>query len=131
MVERPSDRLWLEFGQWLRSKRELARLKQDEAASRAGIDRQQWYRIETGRSGSRRDTVIALAKAVDADVAEALTRAGFAATEPPSPVSDIAERVKGLSAGLTEEEQIEMVEEVTSIIEYAKAKILAKREKAE
>jgi DNA-binding XRE family transcriptional regulator len=57
-------------------------MSQATAARRAGIDRQQWYRIESGRSGTRRGTVISIANAIAADATEALTRAGYAPTEP-------------------------------------------------
>lgn len=83
MSERPSDSLWLEFGQWLKQQRENARLSQGKAASRAGIDRQQWYRIESGKSGTKRDTVISIATALDLSVQEALRRAGFGSLEEP------------------------------------------------
>lgn len=77
MQNRPSDTLWLEFGAWIKEHREKHHLSQAGAAQRAAIDRQQWYRIESGKSGTKRDTVIAIANAVSADVGEALRRAGF------------------------------------------------------
>jgi DNA-binding XRE family transcriptional regulator len=59
-----SDTLWREFGAWVRENRELRHLSQAGAAQRAGIDRQQWYRIEAGKSGTRRDTVTQIARAI-------------------------------------------------------------------
>jgi DNA-binding XRE family transcriptional regulator len=82
MVERPSETIRTEFGEWIRTQRVLARESQDSAATKADIDRQQWYRIEVGKSGTKRDTVIAMAKAVNADVNVALTKAGFASAGP-------------------------------------------------
>lgn len=52
-----AENVWREFGSWLRSQREAARLSQSGAAQRAEIDRQQWYRIENGLSGTKRETV--------------------------------------------------------------------------
>lgn len=75
--ETKSKGLWPEFGRWMRDLREARHLSQSGAAQRAGIDRQQWYRIENGKSGTRRETVIAMANAVSANVDEALRRAGF------------------------------------------------------
>lgn len=66
------------FGSWLKLKREESHLSQGGAAQRAGIDRQQWYRIENGLSGTKRDTVIAIAGALSLSVDEALSMAGFA-----------------------------------------------------
>lgn len=80
------------FGAWIKEKREATRLSQDGAAKRAGIDRQQWYRIESGLSGTRRDTVIAMANALTVSVPEALHIAGFA--------SDESEADDGLFSGL-------------------------------
>jgi len=77
MNERPSDALWLEFGRWLKQQRDDAGLSQAGAAARAGIDRQQWYRIEAGKSGTKRDTVIAIANALSLNYNDVLQRAGF------------------------------------------------------
>lgn len=73
------------FGRWVRDLREGLRLSQAQAARRVGIDRQQWYRIETGRSGTSRETAIAIADALEANRDEALYLAGFAASSFPSP----------------------------------------------
>lgn len=72
-----SSSLWRDFGSWVREHREKARWSQAGAAQRAGIDRQQWYRIESGKSGTKRDTVLQIAKAISVDPDEALKRAGF------------------------------------------------------
>lgn len=73
-----SDSLKRTFGAWLKQKREESHFSQGGAAARAGIDRQQWYRIENGLSGTKRDTVVAIAHALSLPVEEALSRAGFA-----------------------------------------------------
>jgi transcriptional regulator with XRE-family HTH domain len=75
--------IWKDFGSWIKGKRDKANLSQDGAARRAEIDRQQWYRIENGLSGTRRETVIRMAQAVSADPNEALQLAGFASPEQP------------------------------------------------
>ncbi len=95
MQNRPSNTLWSEFGAWIKELREGQRLSQAGAAHRAGIDRQQWYRIESGKSGTRRDTVIAMANAVSADVGEALKRAGFSLADPDKP-QNIQEFIEAL-----------------------------------
>lgn len=82
MQQRPSESLWQAFGAWIKDKREGKRLTQGEAAKAAGIDRQQWYRIEAGKSGTKRDTVIAIASALDASETEALERAGYSPQAP-------------------------------------------------
>src|SRR5437868_3284478 len=61
----------------MRRRRDAQRLTQDDAADRAEIDRQQWYRIENGISGTRRDTIIRIAKALGWDEEEALNLGGF------------------------------------------------------
>jgi len=87
-----SEQVKRRFGAWVKQKREESRLSQDGAAKRADIDRQQWYRIESGLSGTRRDTVIAMAKALTVSVTEALHMAGFA--------TDESEAEDGLFSGL-------------------------------
>ena len=82
------------FGAWIKQKREEGRLSQGGAAGRAGIDRQQWYRIESGLSGTKRDTVIAMANALTVSVSEALQMAGFAA--------ETEDNEEGLFSGLNE-----------------------------
>ncbi|HEX8773743.1 MAG TPA: helix-turn-helix transcriptional regulator [Pyrinomonadaceae bacterium] len=74
----PTKVLWKEFGAWIQRERELAGLKQDQVAAKVGIHPVQLSRIENGESGTKRDTVIALACAIDINEAEALQRAGFA-----------------------------------------------------
>lgn len=80
MSNGPSQSLWAAFGAWIKEERQSQRLSQAEVARRAGIDRQQWYRIEAGKSGSRRDTVIAIAEALGLDPTLALEQAGYSAS---------------------------------------------------
>lgn len=68
-----------EFGAWLRHKREDAGKGQDETAIAAGISQTQLSRIEGGKSGTRRDTVLALSEFLDLDPSEACERSGFSA----------------------------------------------------
>ncbi len=94
-----------DFGSWIKEKRDKAGLSQDGAARRAEIDRQQWYRIENGLSGTKRDTVIRLAVALSADPNEALQRAGFASEQPferpkPQTVKDLLDRLDELGVGI-------------------------------
>ena len=92
--------VWKEFGAWIKGKRDKANLSQDGAARRADIDRQQWYRIENGLSGTRRDTVIRMARGVSADPNEALTYAGFAPipqrSGPPQTLEELIEIAESL-----------------------------------
>jgi transcriptional regulator with XRE-family HTH domain len=81
------------FGQYIKLKREERGFSQEGAANKAEMDRQQWYRIENGKSGTKRETVIKMAKAIDADVDEALTLAGYAPTTGPNEVTVIANRL--------------------------------------
>jgi transcriptional regulator with XRE-family HTH domain len=78
--------LWKQFGVWIKDQRETAKPKktQDTVAKDAGISVVHLSRIENGQSGAKRDTVIAIAKAIPCDVNEALSRAGFGEGEPPS-----------------------------------------------
>ena len=72
---------WRVFGDWLKIKREEAKLSQDGLAYLVGVDRQTIYRLENALSGTKRETVIAIAKALNANEEEALRKAGFAPQE--------------------------------------------------
>jgi transcriptional regulator with XRE-family HTH domain len=99
-----ADNIKRDFGNWIKELRDNARLSQDGAARRAGIDRQQWYRIENGLSGTKRDTVIRIAHALSASPDEALVRAGFAPEQPlqdlerpkPNNVQELLDRLSEL-----------------------------------
>jgi DNA-binding XRE family transcriptional regulator len=99
VAQRPSEIIWQQFGAWVKARRLEVRpyLSQAAAARLADMDRQQWYRIESGKSGTRRDTVIRIAKALSADVNDALKNAGYAAVgEAPSRPQTVAEFVQRL-----------------------------------
>lgn len=88
-VSRPSltinvmpDTHWQRFGKWLRTQRRQADLTQAQVARRAGIHELQVGRIEKGESGTKRETVIALANAIGIDLELALNQAGYAAVKP-------------------------------------------------
>ncbi|MCD9188286.1 MAG: helix-turn-helix domain-containing protein [Pyrinomonadaceae bacterium] len=68
---------WKVFGAWLKAQRENAKLSQEGLGDRIEVDRQTIYRIENGLSGTKRETVIALAKALQVSESEALIKAGF------------------------------------------------------
>ena len=107
-----SESLKRSFGRWLKEKREETHFSQGGAAQRAGIDRQQWYRIENGLSGTKRDTVIAIARALSLPADEALARSGFASTQ--------AETEEGLFSGidkLTPERQKLAKKQIRAIID--------------
>lgn len=70
-----------ELGDWLKLHREKLGINQGEAAKRAKLSRTQWARLETGESGTRREHIPQLAKAVKADLHETYRKAGFV---PPS-----------------------------------------------
>lgn len=77
-----NEQLWIDFGKWFRERRKQAHLTQTETARRAGITRQHIYDIEKGNTGVKRQTVITLAEVLQADMDEALHKAGFSrATE--------------------------------------------------
>ncbi len=69
-MTKPSEN-WAKFGQWMLERRLTLGLSQETAADLANIHRQQWYRIEKG-SGTKRSTVVAVAKALQANPDEAL-----------------------------------------------------------
>lgn len=68
---------WENFGAWLRKMRRDKDLTQKEVAKRADIHEVQLARIEKGESGTKRETVIALSKAIGVDTLEMLKKAGF------------------------------------------------------
>jgi transcriptional regulator with XRE-family HTH domain len=78
-MQNPSvEQVRKEFGSWLRDRREALRLSQGGVADKVGVDRQTIYRIEAGQTGTRRDTVIALASSLGLNADEALIRSGWA-----------------------------------------------------
>jgi transcriptional regulator with XRE-family HTH domain len=133
MQHRPSDVLWKDFGAWIREHREKNHLSQAGAAQRAGIDRQQWYRIESGKSGTRRDTVIEIARAVSADINEALDKAGFRTVEEGSRTHELAENVsiKLNVPNLSPDDEKEIAEELSIAYAVVMARRKARQDKDE
>lgn len=66
-----------EFGNWLREHRVVLGINQAEAGKRAGISRTQWIRLERGESGTRRENIPGIAKAIKADLHETYRKAGY------------------------------------------------------
>lgn len=67
----------LELGNWLKLHREKLGINQTVAAKKAKISRTQWARLETGESGTRRELIPRIAKAINADLNETYRKAGF------------------------------------------------------
>lgn len=61
-----------EFGRWLRQQRQARGIAQKFVAEKSGITVTQLSRIENGRSSTRRDTVIHLARIIGINESEAL-----------------------------------------------------------
>jgi transcriptional regulator with XRE-family HTH domain len=70
---------WPVFGAWVREHRLRLKKTQKEIAKEAGITDVQLSRIENGESGTRHETILALAGALHADVGECYRMAGFTA----------------------------------------------------
>lgn len=97
MSHRKKEQIWKDFGSWVKSTREAIGISQAGAARRAEIDRQQWYRIEAGKSGTKRETAIRIAQALSADTDEALRLAGYAPeTLPLGPPQNRKELIEAL-----------------------------------
>lgn len=97
------------FGDWVKKHREDVGLSQEGAADKAGISRFQWIRIENGQSGTKRSTVLKMAKVVKGKEDEALKLAGFASAE---------ETVEFNLSGLDKRD----IEDVKEFIEFKRMK---------
>jgi len=82
------EKRWRIFGAWLKSQREAANMSQDGLGDAIGKDRQTIYRIENALSGTTRETVVDLAKALQVSEETALTKAGFASQISKSEIPD-------------------------------------------
>jgi transcriptional regulator with XRE-family HTH domain len=71
---KPSEVLRQEFGSWLQKQREARGLSQKFVAEKANVTVTQLSRIENGQSGTKRDTVIMLAKIIGISEIEALRK---------------------------------------------------------
>lgn len=67
-----------QFGLWLRGRRRTLNLSQSAASQAAGISRAMWAKLEAGESGTRRETLVGIARAIGVPLSEAFRRAGFA-----------------------------------------------------
>jgi transcriptional regulator with XRE-family HTH domain len=67
----------ISFGQWLEEQMKLSGLGKGEIADLVGITDQHLWRIKKGTTGTSRETVTAIAQALNLDLAETLNRAGF------------------------------------------------------
>ena len=76
------DPRWVQFGAWLRRMRKMSDLTQKAVADAAGIHEVQLARIEKGESGTKRETVIAIARAIGLDEETALNQSGYASIDP-------------------------------------------------
>lgn len=76
MAETEEERMWREFGLWLKQQRESLGLSQEGAGDKIGMTRQQWQRLESGQS-TKRSTVRRIAIALKIDPQIALDKAGF------------------------------------------------------
>lgn len=65
------------LGNWIKWHREKKNISQETAAELAGLSRFQWIRIETGKSGTKKDTLIQIANVIGADVGQTLRKSGF------------------------------------------------------
>jgi len=70
------DDRWTYFGPWLRSRRLIAGLTQDEAAQAAGLSRRQWIRYEQG-SKMLRKRIKRIAAVINVPEQRMLDRAGY------------------------------------------------------
>jgi transcriptional regulator with XRE-family HTH domain len=74
------------LGDWVRKHREAKKLSQDGLAGKVDMERQQIYRIENGISGTKQETILRIAKVLEADENEALTL--LAGIEPQNEAAD-------------------------------------------
>lgn len=65
------------LGNWVRINRENAGFSQDKLGKQIGIDRQQIYRIENGLSGTKPETIVAIARALEIDESNGLEFGGY------------------------------------------------------
>jgi transcriptional regulator with XRE-family HTH domain len=116
---------WRVFGNWLKTQRENAKLSQDGLADLIDVDRQTIYRLENALSGTKRETVLALAEALKASESEALLKAGFASQ---GLITDSHEILKGVtvqfdhSIKLSNDEKEKIIEAMKLVAEGVRAR---------
>jgi transcriptional regulator with XRE-family HTH domain len=85
-VKMATDERWEIFGKWFQAEREKTGVSQKVAAAKAPVHVVQLSRIETGKSGVKRETLIELVEAINKisvtgyqiNINETLPKAGFA-----------------------------------------------------
>ena len=87
----------VQFGFWLKGRRQARGLTQGQAARKIGVAREHWARFETGDSAVSAEKAIEIAQAFDLPVKEVLHRAGFNAGLEDVEVSVTFHRFKQLS----------------------------------
>ena len=65
------------FGEWVREQRSKQRLTEAECAQRAGMKRQNWYRLEKTAGRPQLGTVEAVARALEIPLEYAMSAAGY------------------------------------------------------
>jgi transcriptional regulator with XRE-family HTH domain len=113
-----------EFGRWMQQQREDRGLSQKFIAGKIGITETQMSRIENGKSGTERDTVIAWAQAIGIDENEALRK-----FKPENSTSDFDEKVRVAfqgAEGLPEEEIDRLLQSVRIFVAGVRAERAAK-----
>ena len=99
-----------EFGRWMQAERESKGIMQKFVADKINITVTQLSRIENGKSGTERDTVILWARAVGVDENEALRR--FKPENSNEETHDVLDGVKIIfqdGKGLTKKQQQEIL----------------------
>jgi len=96
------------FAAWLKEHRVVLGLNQAEAGRRAGISRTQWIRLERGESGTRRENIPQIAKAIHADLYEAYRMAGYAPPSTDSHDPDFLERFKTLPKSVQDDLSVQI-----------------------
>jgi transcriptional regulator with XRE-family HTH domain len=97
-----------QFGAWLREHRVVLGINQTEAGKRAGMSRTQWTRLERGESGTRRENIPGIAKAIKTDLAETYRRAGYAPPMSDGAVPDFIERFNALPPSVRDDLAIQV-----------------------
>lgn len=92
-----------EFGLWLREQRLSLGINQTEAGRRAGMSRTHWTRLELGESGTRRENIPKIAKAVKASLQETYRRAGYSSPEIEWALPEFLERFNALPQNVRED----------------------------
>jgi len=107
-----------ELGSWVKQHREKANLSQETAAEKAGLSRFQWLRIENGQSGTKRETLIQIARVINADVNKTLRKGGFVDSSPENArvfIAHLPDKLGEIDFSIFDEQEIE---EITDFIKF-------------